>query len=243
MKRFLVVFLVLVSLPVWAGEFGPLEPSAKEGKFSLGVGYFYEQLKWEAATLFEEKTEPFKTKSNQFYLQGSFGVTKGWEIFARVGVADAKLKEEYIDFKDGYKFFGTIGAKGVVYSTKGFNIGPFVQASLFSQYKDSLIEDQTKIDFKLKNRFDLNLGLLGQANINNNFFVYLGPFYAYNRTKLEVKVSELGVSVSDSDTVKAKAPIGGVIGLGGQIAKNLRFNAEAQIRNRISAGASLSYSF
>ena len=31
---------------VYAGQFGPLEPAAKEGKTALGVGYFYYSAKW-----------------------------------------------------------------------------------------------------------------------------------------------------------------------------------------------------
>lgn len=63
MKKVLGIILVLfvfffVTSPA-AGQFGPAEPMAKGGKFSLGMGYFFDQRKWEP-----DKEVPFdKVKS------------------------------------------------------------------------------------------------------------------------------------------------------------------------------------
>ncbi len=144
MKKRVLVFAVLMLFAmgtvVYAGQFGPPEPAAKEGKASLGIGYFSSSAKVKPNDT--ANWEESKYSQKQAYLQLGYGFTKNWEAYLRVGGADTKIKSflddpsittSSRDFKDGFKPFGTIGVKGVFNISPSFGIGPFLQASLFPQ--------------------------------------------------------------------------------------------------------------
>jgi len=238
--------LIIFATSVYAGQFGPLETYAKEGGFSFGVGYFYEDTKWDSATFriagVSLDTEKFRTESNQMYLQGSYAPTKGWEVYGRLGAADMKLKNDN-DLNDSQKFFGTLGIKSTLYDNKTFSLGPFLQGTYRSNYKDSsVLGVAVKADYELKNYYDINVGFTGQVRANG-FIIYGGGFYTYANAKAELTLSLLGVSVSDSDTIKVKNPVGGFLGLSIPFTKELKFNIEGQFKDRVSAGGILTYSF
>ena len=149
MKKLTVIVAVLIlfvtSSMVHAGQFGPPEPAAKEGKATLGIGYFYYSSKFKPTDTVN--WEEGKGTQNQAYLQLGYGFTKNWEAYLRVGGADSKGKDSFLtnaddpnasgfksDFKDGLKPFGTIGVKGVFNVSPSFGIGPFIQASLGSSH-------------------------------------------------------------------------------------------------------------
>ena len=132
---------------VYAGQFGPPEPAAKEGKASLGVGYFYSSAK-----LKPKNTVDFKEREanqNQTYLQLSYGIIKNWEAYFRAGGADIKVKKFLddptdtnvgpVDLKDSLKPFGTLGIKGVIYESdnKSFGIGPLFRQAYIQATKTS----------------------------------------------------------------------------------------------------------
>ncbi len=245
----LLLFVCAVCGVAAAGQFGPTEPTANPGSFSLGVGYFYDNTKWESPTLFGADLGTFRTESNQGYVQGSYAVDKNWEISGRVGGASFKLKNDP-DLSDSAKFFGGLGVKGVLYSDKMFSIGAFAQGTFYSNYKDSVTEvvsvNGTNVtatgDFEFKNRYAVDVGVSGQVKIQN-VAIYGGPFFYYSRAKFEATVAALGQSISDSDTVKAKGAVGGFLGVSLPITKEVKLNLEGQVRSRFSGGAMISYSF
>lgn len=191
MKR--AVFGFALSLLVFAvfgvaaaGQFGPTEPTAKPGSFSLGAGYFYDDTKWGSATLFGDRTGAFWTESNQGYVQGSYAVDKNWEINGRIGGANFKLINEP-NLSDSGKFFGGLGVKGVLYSDQMFSVGAFAQGTYYSNYKDSVTEvvstGGTPItatgELEMKNRYDIDVGVSGQVKIQG-VAIYGGPFFYYS---------------------------------------------------------------
>ena len=118
MKRVvLCAFLLLFVMCgfVSAGEFGPTEPTAGVGKFSLEAGYFWNDTKWKVDFL-----DNFRTQSNQAYVQASFAPMKSLEVFARIGGADMRTRDTVNDLSDNGKLFGTIGAKAMLYQRRDF---------------------------------------------------------------------------------------------------------------------------
>lgn len=243
---------------VYAGQFGPPEPAAKEGKTALGIGYFYHTAKW--------KSDSGSTKEmtqNQAYLQLGYGFIKNWEAYLRVGGADSKIKDAFetsaddpncagfkSDFKDGYKPFGTIGVKGVFNVSDSFGIGPFLQASLYSSYKDETAgtynvppvtpASQT---MKVKKPSEINLGIGLQGKIGEAI-IYGGPVAYWTKAKAEWTVTITGVGTeTDSVTVKEKNNIGGFAGIRLPLGKNVNLEVEGQYKSRFSMGGALTYSF
>ena len=242
----------------YAGQFGPPEPAAKEGKASLGVGYFYNSAKLKPNNTADWEEE--KLTQNQTYLQLGYGFTKNWEAYLRIGGADLKVKNAITDsdltnsgpkdFKDGLKPFGTIGVKGVFNVTPSFGIGPFFQASLYSSYKDEWTlnelgwSDQGWVKAKVKKPREINLGVGLQGKIGETI-IYGGPVAYWMKTKVELEVvnSTSGDSGSDSTTYKEKNNIGGFAGVRLPLTKGLSLEVEGQLKSRFSFGGALTYSF
>jgi hypothetical protein len=264
MKKLILVIAIAAIFAmgsmVYAGQFGPPEPAAKEGKASLGVGYFYSSSKMKPKNT--EDWEEIKPTQNQAYLQLGYGFTKNWEAYLRVGGADLKLKDVITDpditntgpkdFKDGFKPFGTLGVKGLLYESnnKSFGIGPFIQATLYSSYKDEWTfselgwSDSGYVKAKVKNPLDINLGISAQAKIGE-VILYGGPVGFWNKAKAELEGQNLttGNGGSDSTTFKEKNNIGGFAGVRIPLSKSLNLEVEGQMKSKFSFGGALTYSF
>ena len=249
---------------VYAGQFGPLEPAAKEGKTALGVGYFYYSAKWKTKDVGWDES---KVTQNQAYLQLGYGVAKNWEAYLRVGGADSKLKDVFTtnaddstragfksDFKDGYKPFGTIGVKGVFNVTPSFGIGPFLQASLYSSYKDSTSGtvsgySETQ-EWKVKKPREINLGIGLQGKIGETI-IYGGPVAYWAKAKIQETFKVVGATyvatgtntLASSTTYKEKNNIGGFAGVRLPLGKGINIEVEGQMKSKFSFGGALTYSF
>jgi len=264
MKKMCLIAVALIMLSsgfVYADPFGPAEPAAKEGKFTLGVGYFLYQEKLKpaddtfsaagaVATDFWQKTTVW---SNQAYVQASYGLLKNWEVFARLGAADLRAKEtfDYVayadDFRGDYQAFGTLGFKGILFNTKSFSIGPILKASYYSDYKDSATGTiaGTKIDmsYNIKDIWDVNLGLAFQAKINN-VVLFAGPFVYWKNAKVDLDITITGTGTfSDSVKYESENNVGGFAGVRIPITKNFMLDVEGQYTNQFSGGAAIVYQF
>lgn len=261
MKKVMLVIGVLIlfvtSSVVYAGQFGPPEPAAKEGKAALGIGYFYHSAKWKPK---DDAWETVKAKQSQAYLQVSYGFTKNWEAYLRLGGANAKIKNAFYtseddpdlsgfksDFKDGLKPFGTIGVRGVFNVSPSFGIGPFLQASLYSSYKDettgTILGIPASQEMKVKKPREINLGLGLQYKIGEAI-IYGGPVAYWTRAKAEWTGTITGVGTdTDSTTFKEKNNVGGFAGVRLPLGKGLNFEVEGQLKSRFSMGGALTYSF
>jgi len=251
---FLVFFVAVAT--AHAGQFGPPEPTAKDGRLALGVGYFYSESKWSTSA---RNFTDVVAKQNQAYLQASYGFLKNFEGYARLGGANVKLSDAFTfnspqDFNDSFKPFGTVGVKGVFNITSRLGIGPFVQGTLFSDYSDqkagivtvSDFDLPVSLDIKVKRPWEVDIGLALQTKISKTI-LYAGPFLYWTGADADgtAKVSFGGRTrnVSASATYREKNNIGGFVGLSLPTVKGLSFNLEGQFKNRISAGAALNYAF
>jgi hypothetical protein len=237
----LLVLFFVISGPASAGQFGPTELTAQAGKFSFGVGYFFEDTKWEGPTLFEHEWD-IRTESHQGYLQGSYGITKDWEVYGRLGAGDVKFNDKDMDeLRDSAKIFGSLGFKGVMYSYRMFSLSLFGQGTLYSDCKDSISGRPVTGDLELKDYYNLNAGLSGQLK-HKDFAIYGGPFWYYSRAKLDVSVNVPGSLISDSGGVESKHNMGGFLGVSIPLDTRVRLNFEGQLRHSISYGALVSIS-
>ena len=251
---FLVFFVAVTT--AHSGQFGPPEPTAKDGHLALGVGYFYSESKWSTSS--SGFTE-IAAKQNQAYLQVSYGFLKGFEGYARLGGANIKLSDAFAfnspqDFSDSFKPFGTFGVKGVFNITSCLGIGPFVQGSIFSDYSDQKIGTMTvsglglpvSMDIKVKRPWEVDVGLALQAKISKAV-LYAGPFLYWTGADIDetARVSFRGTTFTSSASAaySEKNNVGGFVGLGLPLVKGLSINLEGQFKTRTSAGAALSYAF
>jgi len=248
----------------YAGQFGPPEPAAKEGKVALGVGYFYSSAKFKNT---DSDGGEGKVTSNQAYLQLGYGLAKDWEAYVRVGGADMKAKEVFEfdnstpDATNGLKPAGTIGVKGIFNVNNSFGIGPFLQASISSSYKETKTGTLTIGDvdgdgtddtintetFKMKNPWEVNLGIALQGKIGEAI-IYGGPVAYWQKSKVEFELAGTGstgalLSGKESLTAKEKNNIGGFAGVRVPLGKGLNLEVEGQYKSEFSMGGALTYSF
>ncbi len=233
-KRLLLAAGMLLAAAVAAHAaslLGPAEPGAAPGKFSVGAGYFYYDDKWKDGGT-------FKLQQSQTFLEGSYGLYQGMEVFLRLGGTDAKLLDG-INFKDNYNVYSGIGARGVLYRfNPQFDVGSTL-------YFDRVWSDFRQAVTRLKTPWSANFALLGQWTPYPIFVLYGGPKFFYGASKEEVQISANGTVSSSSRSIRTDNWVGGVVGTRFAIMgiDRLKFGIEMQFTSRVSVGGMVSYAF
>jgi hypothetical protein len=211
-----------------AGEFGPPEPLGNVGQFSLGVGTWLDRSKMSL------DGDRLGDRSSQYYLQGDYTFLKDWEAYGRLGSADQRLYSHDLQqrFTDGGDVFGTVGFKGVFFRQGNFALGPFIEGSMYGDHSGVST-----------NQWDANAGLSAQYKIplgSRDLTLYGGPFAYIHRADVDFADS----AVAGSDEISERHNVGGFLGVKVPVVQQKLFlTVEAQMRDRLSTGASLSYAF
>ena len=202
-KRLIIATLLtaftLAPCMTYAGQFGPPEPIASEGKVSLGVGYFHFSGKLKAENPGELFSARQKIQQNQVYLQAGYGFIKNWEAYLRVAGADFEVENAFSfdsslsrsnTSRQGLRPFCTLGVKGLLYDGLYFGLGPFFQGSIFSSYEDK----KTRVrpsglccnsdEVEIKNPWDVNFGIGVQTKLYG-VTLYGGSFAYWTGYKAE----------------------------------------------------------
>ena len=255
---FILVGLISVAFlgTASAGQFGAPEPSARPGNISLGVGYFYNSDKCELSS----NSQDYTFSQNQIYLQLGVASEK-IEFYIRGGVADWNFENAFItsspvadvnfagfngDLEDNYNLFGTMGVKGIFDINNNVGIGVFAQGSLFSDYNDTtsgLVNGiSTTQELEINNYNEVDVGVTLQGKFDK-FLVYAGPFVYWTHADMEATIAGAELSSSGSGNLNQSDHFGGVAGIRIPIAQKINIEIEGQIRQEISFGGAISYSF
>lgn len=250
----MLFIIALGGTAVASGPFGaPQSVSREAGGLNTAIGYWYHQ------DTFRNDNDR-QIRQNQIYSQVAYGGKNGWEIYGRIGLADLKMFDAFRsanvltttsqnDFAENWKFFGTLGAKGFIPFNKIFGIGAFIQGTYhFSNYTDSVAGSDNGApylaDLKIKNLWDVNLGVAVQTTIPWNIRLYAGPYvyYAAGRASLDTNIPGLAYAAGNV-SIKNKSIAGGFAGADIRLAKGFRLNMEGQYADRFSVGAAIAYSY
>jgi hypothetical protein len=248
----LMVLLIAPAGAVAGGPFGTPEPIAKQtGGLHTGIGYWFHEDKY------NHGTEQI-TRQNQVYSELGYGSRDGWELTARIGVSDLKLIDAFrsstaltatskTDFTENWKFFSTVGAKGFYPFSKAFGMGAFVQGTYyFGDFTDTVSGTRSGIPFsaelRVKNLWDVNLGMGFQATAPGGIRMYIGPYVHYSEFKVSPSANIAGLPFASGDTtIKNKTGFGGFAGIDFPLAKGFHLNLEGRFTERLSAGAAVTY--
>ena len=235
------------------GLFGPPQSvSREEGGLHTAIGYDYREDQYQNDT-----TQVIR--QNQFYSELAYGA-ETWDVYGRIGVSDLKILDAFRssqnstttsknDFKDGWNFFGTLGAKAFFPFNRTFGMGAFMQGSYyFGDFTDDVSGTQNGSRFtaqlKVKNVWDVNFGMGFQARVLNDLKLYLGPYVYYSEAKIFPSANIPGLPFSAGDArVHNRTPIGGFTGIDVPLARGFHLNLEGQYSQRFSAGAVVTYSY
>ena len=244
-----IALLSASAFVVHAGQYGPADVTANAGQFSLGVGYFFSEQKFDTLTfdfgnVSVDVANPV-LRSNQVYLEVDYGFAKNWEVYGRIGGADAKILNT--NFNDTPSLFGTAGVRGVFFRQSGWTIGCFAQFNYYSDFKDSVSSQTSNMRLELKDPWDVNVGLIAQHKFDY-FDLYYGPVAYWSRARAEADLrgGVVGAGTagrSDSEDLKEDTNLGGFAGLRIPVTKQLILSVEGQYKIRVSAGGTLIYIF
>lgn len=227
-----IAILLLSSVSAFAGQFGPATPQTNPGKISLGVGIFGYADEWDFDGVNNFTT---KARQTQAFVQLNLGLFPKWETYARVGMADLKIDNivNGSDFSAEFKPYGTVGVKGLFRRGGYVDLGGFVEGSYFLKYRDSSGPNSLEVD----NAFAANAGLTFQKEIEGAL-LYGGPFFHYRAADFTSNVAGL-----ISGDLEEGGRFGGFLGIRWVALGDIVIETELQMRDKVSAGAAVSFLF
>jgi hypothetical protein len=252
---FVICSAFIFSMDIHAGQFGPPEPVSKDANgWSLGVGYFFYQDK------FGNDEGYNKIRQHQIYLEASKSIARYFEVYLRLGGADATVKDAFIsddpsvsfdktDYDGGWKPFETLGFKGYYPVSDMFGIGAFAQGTYyFGSFKDSITGSIGGIgfsaNFEFKNWWNFTCGTALQAKLPHDILVYAGPYFFWSEITSSSSITALGTTYGNEDSIlRNESHVGGYLGLVLPVTRQFRFNIEGQYSREFSGGITASYSF
>jgi hypothetical protein len=233
--------------------FGPPQPVSKEaGGLHTGIGYGYHEDRYRNDT-------DHTIRQNQFYSEFGYGA-KNWGIYGRIGVSDLKILDAFRstqastttsknDLKDDWKFFGALGGQAFYPFNRTFGIGAFLHGSYYFQdFTDDIsgIRNGARFttELKVKNLWDVNLGIGFQATVPNDIKLYVGPYLYYSQARISPSVNIPGLPFSEGEmTIRNKTNIGGFSGIDVPLARGFHLVVEGQYSERFSVGTEVTYSY
>lgn len=242
------------SVAAAGGLFGPPQTVSKEaGGLNTAVGYRFQE------DTFKNDTDSV-FRQHQIYSQAAYGASNRWEIYGRIGISDLKIYDAFQstsastvtyndNFKENWKFFGTLGAKGFYPVNSIFGVGAFLQGSCnFSNFTDEITGFQNSTPFlselKVKYLWDINFGIGLQATVPSGIKIYAGPFMHYAEANADLSYGIPGIqSGTQKVTWKNKSIAGGYFGTDIPLAKGFRLNIEGQYTDRFSIGTAITYTY
>ncbi|MBE0596486.1 MAG: hypothetical protein IH614_04385 [Desulfuromonadales bacterium] len=229
----LVITLLVFATPALAGQFGPATPLVQPGQFALGLGVFSYSDDWD----FEAFTTD--ARQTQIFTQATLGLFSRWESYLRLGLADLRVDGAIggSSFRDDYQPYGTVGIKGLFRQGSYLDFGGFAEGSYFMDYEDSAGSAKLEVDDALA----VNAGLIFQMEIEGAL-LYAGPFFHYREADFSYR-NPGGTPAAFSGTAESDSNFGGFLGIRWPVAKDLAIEAEVQLRDKVSAGAAVSFLF
>lgn len=205
--------LLLSAQVAAAGQFGPASP--QEDGLNLGLGYHYSSadLDQGEATL----------KQHQLYARLGMGFSESCEIYLRGGTANLEIE----DFDDSAALFLGGGVKGLILQRRAFDLGAFVDGSVFGDYEDNGTE--------VTGLYDLNAGLTLETVIEGAR-LYAGPVFFIREMDVEAQNGS-------SDSVEEDGNVGGFVGASWRIKDRYNINVEAQFKTDFSGGIEVIYNY
>jgi len=236
------------------GMFGPPQTVSREsGGLNTAIGYRYAQDSY-------SDQKDYVVRQHQIYSQASYGSSKIWEIYGRIGIADLKILDAFKSasvltttskdhFEENWKFFGTLGAKAFLPANRFFGVGAFVQGNYnFSNFTDDItgIQGGTPFvaDWKVKHLWDVNFGIGFQATAPCGVKLYAGPYVYYAEADVYFSGAVTGLpSQAPSMLLNNKVIAGGFLGVDIPLARGFRLNVEGQYTDRFSVGSAVTFTY
>ena len=205
----LIVIFISVSPVAMAGTVGNPTATVKEGSFRLGV----EIDSW-TRDMEDEYGGEGEVEGTKILVNGTYGISEKIDIFAKIGMADAKIDD--LNFDSDMEISYGIGGKVNVYEKGQIKAGVVAQILFWSGEDSPAPGIDVEVD---ATEFDLAVG--GTYEVSEAFKCYGGLMYAM----VSGDVSAAGLGSFDFDEAD---PIG--IFIGGEFAITPQAKAGLEVR-------------
>jgi len=277
-KRRLVMAIVVVvgffgSVAFAGGPLGPPKAVVGHGKWLVDVEYAHESLDLKACGKWLQEVSPGvwdisdlrlrieDLRSNMFFGSLAYGLCENWDIFARLGAADAKDEikpaidwgtgEKYA-YDGGYGFAWGVGTRATFCQCGPWTFGAVGQLTWFNpgDGDDTFAFDandvmSAKFDANWR-QFQVGIGATYQAE---GWWIYGGPCLLFVNGDLDVDAVESITGGPATDyrgkgtlDLREESEFGGWVGVGCNLPQNATCYAECQIYDEgwtIGAGVAL----
>jgi hypothetical protein len=264
MRTLSIVALLAAVTVFWTGacyallEIGSPIPYSPQGGFSAGIGYQYHTSGWEydggedlQGESLDGEDLPGDITQNYLYAQARYGFLPGWEVYVNVGAVDSKVAEvmsppqvdEAVDFEGDYKIFYGAGLRGLIYGTEKYQVGPFFQYNMYSDYEDELAvstggQDLT-VPVSFVDAYDMNFGLGVNYLVGPVGMLYGGAFAYWVKGTGKFEMPQL---VLEYD-FKEQGSVGGFLGFRLPLGSGLQLNFEGLYKSNVTASISINKAF
>ncbi len=232
-------FLAGAGAALASGLLGPPEPEARSDHYAVSAGYESNATKWKPGDAGFKDVSVTRSQAYVQLLDTAISFSERGAAFIRAGAADF---DDGAAFQAGYGPFVAVGMKDVWYGRRGsrLKVGTIFLASYYTGYEaEKTLSTGSTVKAKVKNDWDVALGMALQAPLGEKFSVYGGPQFVYGKARV---TREEGTT-SDGTTYEEKSPAGVFGGITLKLSRNLVVFAEAQYRSDLTAGASIAWSF
>ena len=258
----LIVTGILVSAAPAGAPMGPATAFLGDGRWAVGGEYAYEQTDLDAFGTVTERflndtsffwTQPFRVDdltSNMFFGTLAFGISDNWDIFARVGAADAKDKivalsadtdaiERQNDFDGSFGLAWGAGTRATFCRSGPWSFGGLMQVTWFRpgnsdfSVADPLIPDESWVGEAKLNYWQAQAALAATYQVDQWRF-WAGPFLQSIRGDLDFSGAAVlnGAGVSTirwTSDVQESSQFGGHFGANWEVSDVFDVWVEGQV--------------
>jgi hypothetical protein len=188
-KKILLVAVILTALTLTGSTLalapmGPPTAGLKTGQFRVGVEYSYsdEDMQVEGDTI-------DNVTSNMIFGNLGYGIMDEWEVFVRLGAADASADDVEgtgIDISGDLQFAWGFGTKVTFLKQENINWGALFQMT-WVKSEDTVEGADVKFDF-----YDMQIALGPTWKINDTFSIYGGPFVHFIDGDVDIEGYDTG---------------------------------------------------
>jgi len=263
MKTLLVTILIaagiLVSVAGAGAPIGPPTAMVGEGKWAIGAEGAYEQLDMKASGRVVDESIPFfwtqkfevdSLKSLMVFGNLAYGVCDTWDIFVRVGVADAgdeiimppadsTAAERRDDFDGSLGLAWGVGTRATFCRSGPWSVGGLMQVTWFQpgdsdfSVADPFLPDESWVGSADLDYWQAQVALAAAYQIDT-LRLWGGPFLQFIEGNLDFRGEAIiegvpGGSLTWSSDLEEASQLGGLFGASWAVTSRFNLWAEGQI--------------
>lgn len=236
--------ILLINSPAFALDpMGPPKANLGTGEYRLGLDFAGTKMDIEESALGLSATLE-DVKSKRLTANLGYGLSKEWEIFARLGVTDVEVEDDYSGtFDSGAELAYGFGTKVTVIDGEQLSWGALFQMG-WSKAKDNVTFNLS--DFGLGTAstdieadwYEMQIAFGPTYKCTENWILYGGPFLHFVDGDIDYKA--VGISAD----VEEKSQFGGYLGTQIDLSENTSWFIEYQLTSDAQAiGTGISWRF